>query len=708
MGPKTSTPTLHHSSPMKFTLNWLKEFVTYPGSPERLAELLTMAGLEVESLTHLGAPGTDQRDWLFEVGVTPNRGDCLGIAGIAREVAALAGTPLLSPPVSAGKKDPAIHKRISLEIEDAALCARYSARIVDDLKIGPSPAWMRRRLEACGIRAINNVVDVTNYVMLETGQPLHAFDLDLLGAKKIVVRAAGENRRLTTLDGMERELAADDLLICDADVPVALAGVMGGMDTEVRERTRSVLLESANFAPGAIRRTAKRLGLHSEASHRFERAVDPEGTIAALHRAVHLLVEIAGGRALAGWADVYAGKTRPPTILLREERIAKLLGLKIDLVSAERLLKSIAVKVTRQGKSRSLKATPPSSRPDLTREADLIEELARLQGYDHIPTTLPLVRLSGGHTDDRLNGERKLREFLAGEGLYEVINLPFTAAAANASFGGIWPDRPAPVAVLNPLTKDNAEMRHSLLPGLIENLRLNLAQQARGFAAYQLGKVFRRRGRGENEERQALAGLLYGPRPRRGLRLAQESAQGFLESKGLLEGLLDLFHIRPVVWSTAAAAFLHHGRSAALRYNEDTLGYLGELHPEFCDRLGVPPVLLFELDFEKLLEYAPRQITAHALPRFPAVERDVAMVVERDFAAQQIIDWIQSLGETLIEHVEIFDHYLGAPIPEGKKSLAYKVSYRAEDRTLTDTEVNLLHQNLVERLGKTFGAERRS
>jgi phenylalanyl-tRNA synthetase beta chain len=693
---------------MKFTLHWLQEFVSYSGAPERLAELLTMAGLEVESLTPLREGGTDRQDWLFEVGVTPNRGDCLGIAGIAREVAALAGETLRSPAASAVKKDAAIHKRISLKINDAALCARYSARIVDDIQIAPSPVWMRHRLEACGVRAINNVVDVSNYVMLETGQPLHAFDLDRLSAKKIVVRAAGEDTRFTTLDGVERALVASDLLICDADVPVALAGVMGGMDSEVRDGTRSVLLESANFAPAAIRRTAKRLALHSEASHRFERGVDPEGTIAALNRAVHLLGEVAGGRPLAGVADIYARKEKPATLVLREERVAKLLGLNIDLESAERLLKSVGMKITRQGKSRCLKATPPTSRPDLTREADLIEELARLHGYDNIPTALPLVRLSGGKSDDRLNGERRLREFFAGEGLSEVINLPFTAATLNASFSGLWQGQPAPVAVLNPLAKDQAEMRHSLLPGLIENLRLNLAQQARSFAAYHLGKVFRLTPDGESEERQAVAGLLYGPRSRRGLRLGEESAQGLLEIKGLLEGVLDLFHIRSVVWSADAAGVLHPGRSATLIRNKENLGYLGQLHPELCDRLGVPPILLFELDFEKLLEYAPRQIRAHALPRFPAVERDVAIVVDRDFAARQIIDWIQNLGEILIEHVEVFDQYVGAPIPEGKKSLAYKVSYRAVDRTLTDGEVNLLHQNLVDRLGKTFGAERRS
>lgn len=694
---------------MKFTLNWLKEFVDFTGAPEDLAKLLTMAGLEVESVTPLSKPESGRADQLFEIGVTPNRGDCLGIAGIAREVAALTGTTLKTPPLTAAKKDAAINKRVSLTIEKAEFCARYSARIVDDVRIAPSPAWLSARLAACGIRAINNVVDVTNYVMLETGQPLHAFDLDRLSSKRIVVRAAKEVKKFTTLDGTERALAHEDLLICDDEVPVALAGVMGGMDSEVTDTTRSLLLESANFAPTWIRRTAKRLALHSEASHRFERGVDPEGTIAALNRAVYLLIETAGGKPMAGVADAYPGKTQAPAIILRQERIEKILGLPMDGKQAEKLLRSIGMKTTRRGKSGSLKVTPPSSRPDISREADLIEELARLHGYDKIPSTLPWLRSSGGKNDHRLGWERKLRAFMAGEGLAEVINLPFTTQASNRSFTGLWDNTPTAVPVLNPLVKDDVEMRHSLLPGLINNLKLNLAQRAESFAGYHLGKTFARTAAGEAVERQCMAGLLYGPRARHGLRQGEPANVNLLDCKGWVEAVLDIFHLRESArWSAAAVEVLHPGKSALVCLNDERVGYFGQLHPDTCERFEVPSHCVFELDFEKLLEYAPRRIAAHALPRFPAVERDVALVVQRDFAAIQVIAWMKSLGETLIERVEVFDQYLGAPIPEGKKSLAYKISYRAEDRTLTDMEINALHQSLVERLGKAFGAERRS
>lgn len=693
---------------MKFTLNWLNEFVDFTGAPEQLAMLLTMAGLEVESVAPLSDSGNGRHDRLFEIAVTPNRGDCLGIAGIAREVAALTGAGLKTPTISAPKQASSINKRISLTIENADLCARYSARIVDDVRIAASPPWLRGRLEACGIRAINNVVDVTNYVMLETGQPLHAFDLDRLARREIIVRTAKEVAKFTTLDGVERELAHEDLLICDGEQPVALAGVMGGMDSEVTDSTRSLLIESANFAPASVRRTAKRLALHSEASHRFERGVDPQGTLVALNRAVYLLSEIAGGDPMAGVADAYPGKTKPPVIILREERIEKLLGLAMDGRQAEKLLRSIGMNTARQKKSRSLKVTPPSSRPDISREADLIEELARLHGYERIPSTLPVLRSSGGKQDHRLGWERRLRAFMTGAGLAEAINLPFTTAALNRSFAGLW-QAPKPVPVLNPLAKEIGELRHSLLPGLIENLKLNLAHREESFAAYHLGKTFQLSPAGEPTERQCVAALLHGPRPRRGLRQGAAQPLGFLDCKGLVEALLELFHLTQLAgWSALDLAFLHPGQSAALSLNAQAAGYLGRLHPDICARLEAPPCCVIELDFEKLLEYAPRRITTHALPRYPAVERDVAIVVDRDFAAQQIIDWFKNSGNALIEYVEVFDQYIDAPIPEGKKSLAYKISYRAEDRTLTDTEINALHQSLVERLGTTFGAERRS
>jgi phenylalanyl-tRNA synthetase beta chain len=704
---------------MKFTLNWLREFVTFRASAEKLAELLTMGGLEVESVTPLHEPETNHNDWLFEINVTPNRGDCLSITGLAIEVSALTGGRVKSAAAAGVLKDTRVAGRadaqrgknstVSIAIADPRLCPRYSARSVDAVHIGSSPPWMRFRLESCGIRSINNVVDITNYVMLETGQPLHAFDTDRLPTRRIVVRSAKDIKKFTTLDGLERDLVPEDLLICDGDLPIALAGVMGGTNSEVHAETRSVLLESANFDPTSIRRTAKRLGLHSEASHRFERGVDPEGTLVALNRAIYLLATLASGVPEAAVADRYPGRRKPANLWLREERVEAILGVRIEGKQTEKLLRSLGLKTQRQASERRIKVVVPSRRPDLSREADLIEELARLYGYQKIPSTLPLLRSSGGRKDSLLGWEQSMRAFLAGEGLVEVINLPFTAEKLNRVFAGLWGGEVASVAVLNPIAKENAEMRLSLLPGLIENLRANLAQKAESFWAYHLAKVFRLGRGGDIEERQSLGGILYGPRARRGLRMGTESSLTFLDCKGLTEGILDLLRVGEMVgWSRDAGAFLHPGRAAALLANEKKLGYLGQIHPDISDELGLPPFLVFELDFEGLLQYAPPRITARSLPRFPSVERDFAIVVEREFPSQEILSWIKNRGEALIQDAAVFDEYLGSPIPEGKKSLAYRISYRADDRTLTDTEVNTVHQNLVDQVAKLFGAQIRS
>ena len=694
---------------MKFTYNWLKEFVAADLPPDKIGELLTMAGLELESLTAVRDPHDGQQDWIFEIGVTPNRGDCLGIRGIAREVSALTGAGLQNPRIEPHGKDPTVLKRASIDIADRMLCARYSARIVDALNVQPSSALIRFRLEASGIRTINNVVDVTNYVMLETGQPLHAFDLDRLPNRKINVRPANEIRKFTTLDGVERELVAEDLLICDGEMPVALAGVMGGLDSEVRNETRSVLLESANFDPRTIRRTAKRLGLHSEASHRFERGVDPEGTIAALDRAAYLLSQ-AGGQPSQGVADRYLRKPKPPTILLRESRIQELLGVKMDVPAAEKNLQALGLKTRRRGKSARMEVAPPSFRPDLTRETDLIEELARIQGYSQIPTTLPHARSAGRKTDYRLGCERRLRSFLTGEGLSETIHLPFTSEPMNELFTGLWPAGSLPVAVLNPLAKENAQMRLSLLPGLLETVKLNLAHKAVGISVYQLGNVYRLGSDGNPEERCALAAVIQGARGRLGLRDGDRTGtRGFLDCKGIVEGIMELFRVLDAAnWVETGATFLHPGRAASLQLQNQEIGRLGQVHPNLEDQFELPQLCIVELDFDKLLEYAPRQINARSLPRFPSVERDFAVVVNREFPSKQIIHWIADLDEALIERVEVFDQYLGPSIPEGKKSLAYKVIYRAHDRTLTDSEINNLHQSVVDQIGKVFGAQLRS
>ncbi|MGH7770639.1 MAG: phenylalanine--tRNA ligase subunit beta [Candidatus Binatia bacterium] len=722
---------------MKLTFNWLKEFVDFKESPKEIAGVLTMAGLEVESLVPLPKEEGRPDDWVIEIAVTPNRGDCLGILGLAREVAALTGGPLKPPSTSPHTSDPTTKRLVDVKIRSPRLCPRYSARIVQGIQVTPAPSWMRVRLEACGIRCISNVVDITNYVMLETGQPLHAFDLDRLRTRQIIVRQAEGIKKFVTLDGIERELAPEDLLICDGDTPVALAGIMGGRDSEVQSETRAVLLESAHFDPRSVRRTAKRLGLHSEASHRFERGVDPEGTLYAIDRAAFLLREIAGGIPLKGLVDRYPRRTKAAPILVRYQRVKELLGIDLKPREIEGILKSLGLKI--QGPSKiGFKGVPPSCRPDLSREADLIEEVVRLHGYNDIPARLPLIR-PHGKVDPRLRWERKIRSFLIGEGLTEVINLPFTSEEMNQRFRGLGKSQRSAVSVLNPLVQDSSEMRLSLIPGLLTNLRVHVGQKVRDLAVFELGKIFslqaqsaegrqHRDGKMSIQERQHLAGILFGRRAHRGLGKGERSFT-FLDLKGLIEGVLESMGMEAqVTWpSDNGASFLHPGKTAILQRHGSVIGLLGEIHPDLCEQWELPAFLVFELDFEELVHYARRDLRVQPLPRYPSVQRDLAVVVDEAFPAQRIINWIKDLSSSsredkalqteqmaaslldwsVIEDVKVFDQYRGSPIPEGKKSLAYTISYRAENRTLTDAEVNDLHQYLVIRIGEVFGAQLR-
>jgi phenylalanyl-tRNA synthetase beta chain len=689
---------------MKLTLNWLKEFVELKDAPDELAAALTMAGLEVESLAPARAPDGGGEDWLIEIAVTPNRGDCLGIIGLAREIAALRGGRLKLPAAPSSTVKSKIAPPVKVEIQSPRCCPRYSASVVESVRVGPSPAWMRFRLEASGIRSINNIVDVTNYVMLETGQPLHAFDLDQLPAERIVVRQAKETKKFVTLDGVERALAPEDLLICDGDVPVALAGIMGGRDSEVGAATRAVLIESANFDPATVRRTAKRMGLRSEASHRFERGVDPEGTIAALERAAALLGQVAGGKPAGHTVDRYPRRARPPSIPLRRRRIDDIIGAAISGAEIEKILKKLGCKIQRRGQA-AFNVVPPTYRGDLSRETDLIEEIVRLHGYGKIPSTLPRARI-GGRPDARLRAERGLRSYLIGEGLTETINLPFTSPDMNRRFAGLGYGKPVPV--LNPLVQESAEMRLSLVPGLIDNLKINLAQRVKNLGVFALGKVFYLDDRDDPRERQHLAALLYGGRERRGLR-ADETPFTFLDAKGLIEGIMEQAGAGECLdWTNEGVpSYLHPGRAARLAIDGAPLGYAGEGHPSLSEGLSLPRFLIFELDFEKLVQYLSPKLTVRSLPRFPSVERDLAVVVDESFPARQIINWLKDQRHSLIEDVEVFDQYRGAPIPEGKKSLAYAISYRAGDRTLTDAEVQNLHQDLVSRIAERFGAQLR-
>jgi phenylalanyl-tRNA synthetase beta chain len=555
-------------------------------------------------------------------------------------------------------------------------------------------------------------VDVTNYVMLERGQPLHAFDLSCLAGAEIIVRRARDLSSLITLDGKERELVPDDLLICDRDHGVAIAGVMGGANSEVQEQTTEILLESAYFIPETVRRTARRLGLRSEASYRFERGVDPQGTVLALDRAVELLTQLAGGQVSRGVIDVCPQPLTPPVVPLRARRVTTFLGASIEPSAVERCMRTLGAK-TRRVRSGSWQVAVPSYRSDLTQEADLIEEVVRLRGYDTVPTLLPRSAVQERRIDVEGLWSRRVRMCLAAQGLAETMHLSFTSAHLNELFPGLV-SGVSPVVLLNPLSVEDAEMRQSLLSNLIRTLQLNLRQGETGVTIFELGKVFARGDglslRDQQKERLNIAGVLYGKWPTVGF--GQEGKPiDFTHLKGILESLFQELHCDPQIrWTRASeVAFLHPGKAAVLALDGTLIGVAGGLHPAYCAEMDFRETpWIFELDFSTLLHYARLVTQYQPLPRFPTVVRDVAVVADEELPVQAVVDTVRALGHPLIVDVRLFDVYRGHPIPEHKQSLAYSIAYRAADRTLTALEVNAAHAQVVEHLVRTFGIEVRT
>ena len=657
----------------------------------------------------LGTPLVDYlgaEDTVLEIGITPNRGDCLSMLGIAREVAALTGARLRARKPAFREETTAARTLAEVAVEAADLCPRYCARVVRDVAVGPAPARMRTRLAMVGLRPINNVVDATNYVMLELGQPLHAFDRSLLQEGRIVVRRAGAATRFATLDGAVHELVPDDLVIADGRGPVALAGIMGGANSEIREGTTEVLLESAFFTPATVRRTARRLGVSTESSYRFERGVDPSGTAAALDRLAELLVVSAGGRVARGVVERRA-RTRwvGRPIRLRAERANALLGTALSPARMGRALTALGAQVQTAGRS-VLRVVPPAHRFDLQEEIDLVEEVARLTGYDAVAATIPAVAAGEAREDDGRGRERSVREALRAVGLDEMVTLAMVAPEDNRDYPGLAAAGERAVALANPLSSEAAEMRRSLIPGLLRALAENRRQGEPVVAGFTLGRVYGARAEGYVERTQ-VAIVVAGtwPPPAIG---AQARAADFADVKGALESLCRALHVEGVRWEVAGAeaGHLHPGKAARMVVAGTVFGVAGALHPDRSERLGldVEPWLA-ELDLQNLVQYCPRRVIFRPLPRFPAVQRDVAVVVDAGFQAQQVLDAIDELAQPLLEEVRVFDQYTGEPIPPGKKSLAYAVSYRAPDRTLTDDEVNALHQGLVDTLVRRLPLE---
>ncbi|MBI3769105.1 MAG: phenylalanine--tRNA ligase subunit beta [Deltaproteobacteria bacterium] len=645
-------------------------------------------------------------DTVIDLAVTPNRGDCLSVLGIAREIAALTGAKLQVPAPALREDDPPTTSAVRVAVEAPDLCPRYAVRVLHGVCVAPSPLWMRTRLALIGLHPISNVVDVTNYVMLERGQPLHAFDLAHVANGRISARRAGTRQSFVTLDGVERELIPDDLVITDGRGPVALAGIMGGADSEIRADTTDVLLESAYFTPAGIRRTARRLGITSDSSYRFERGIDPVATVAALDRAAGLIAGTASGTIARGVIDKQVGRgARLPTIRVRVARVNALLGTTLTAAEIERPLRALGATVAGHARA-ALRVVPPSYRSDLQSEVDLIEEVARLSGYETIPATTPAIVAGGPGFGPHRDPEERFRQTLRTCGLTEMIALAMIGAEENRMFPGLPDLSGKPVALRNAPSSDAAELRRSLVPGLLQALDVNRRQGEPLVAGYAIGRVYACDGE-RYHEGKALGIVLAGAWPSAVIGEPPRPAS-FADLKGGLALAFDRLALAPVMWESLQneAPYLHPGKAARITIGGVLCGVAGALHPDVSAARGLDgDTWVAELDMIRVVQYCPRRIVFRPLPRFPAVLRDVAIVVDSGFQAQQILDAISEVAPPLVEEVRVFDQYAGAPIPEGKKSIAYSISYRASDRTLTDEEVNTLHQELVAHLTERLPVE---
>jgi len=649
-------------------------------------------------------------DTVFEIGLTPNRPDCLSVIGIAREIAAIQKKTLRYPDYAIEDKTDVIRKATSVKIESPENCPRYSARLLENIKVGPSPFWLQDRLLSVGLRPINNIVDITNFVMMETGQPLHAFDFDHLVENRIVVRLASSGEKFTTLDEKQRTLDPEMLMICDGEKAVGVAGVMGGLNSEIEDGTTRVLIEGAYFNPVSIRRTSKKLGLNTDASHRFERGVDPEGTIRAVNRSAKLMAEVGGGTLIEGIIDEYPNHQPVRSVELSTRRTNRLLGTQVDRNCIQQLLESIEFKVKPLDTDEDgLIVHAPTFRVDITRPEDLMEEVARLYGYNNIPTTHPAMPAEGRPPVRRLVLRNRIKRVMSGLGFSEVITYSF-ASEASCDQLQIKPDDPrrSMIHILNPLTEDQAVMRTSLVPGILSMMAYNMARQIRNLRMFEIGKAFiKTESQSLPIEPEFLVALWTGARDEAAWH-TREVPCDFFDIKGIAEGLLDGLKIEGARFTAMPAEsceYTRPGYTAQISAAGSVLGLVGEIHPRVVAGLDLKQTAyIFELEIDKITGLIPQNRFCMPIPRFPAIYRDITIIIDRGIEAQTVVETAASLKEELVEQLQLFDVFEGDPIAAGKKSVSFRVTYRSAAKTLEDQDINDLHKSITDRLLKEFDA----
>jgi phenylalanyl-tRNA synthetase beta chain len=650
-------------------------------------------------------------DTVFELDLTPNRPDCLSVIGIAREIAIIQNSPLKYPDYAIEDRTDAIRQRTSVRIEAPEHCPRYAARLIESVKVAASPFWLQDRILSVGLRPINNIVDITNFVMLETGQPLHAFDFDNLVQNRIVVRLAAAGEKFTTLDEKERTLDSEMLMICDGEKAVGVGGVMGGLNSEIEDVTTRVLIEGAYFNPVSIRRTSKKLGLNTDASHRFERGVDPDGCVRAVNRAAKLMVEVAdGGTLVDGLIDEYPNLQTTKEIELGVERTNRLLGTDLNRSQIRQLLESIEFNVESVDRNEDrLKVTPPTFRVDVLRREDLMEEVARLSGYNNIPTTFPAMPAEGRPPAPRIQLRNRIKGLMSGFGFTETIAYSFVPEASCDRLRVKESDpRRSLIHILNPLSEDQAVMRTSLVPGILETMRYNMARQIKNLKIFETGKIFLQTDQQIlPQEPEMLIALWTGARTDTSWH-NRETPCDFYDIKGAVEALmhsLKLEGVRSTALAADACEYTKPGHTAQVMASDLPVGLVGEIHPGVRQAYDLKQsAFIFELDLEKIAGLIPQALNSKPIPRYPAIYRDITIIVGRGVESQSVLEAVDDFQEKLIENLQLFDVFEGDPITVGKKSVSFRITYRSPGKTLVDDDVNDLHKSITERLLSLFDA----
>jgi phenylalanyl-tRNA synthetase beta chain len=699
---------------MKVPLSWIREFVDVKADAEEIGTLMGVRGLALEGLEPFDSPsglspdgslraGREQ-DVIMDFDVTANRPDCMSVRGIAREIATAYNLPLRNSPTEAGRStEISFNGKLPIAIEEPELCGRYVGAVAD-VTIGPSPKWMQDRLAMCGVRPISNIVDITNYVMLELGQPMHAFDLEKMRQGKIVVRRAKAGERMTTLDGKQRTLTADMLVIADAECAEDIGGVMGGASSEISSATKRVAFEAAYFAPSQIRSTSKKLGLKTEASSRFERGADRTAPPRAMARALQLLEQIGAGTFTGDATDSYPAPHQAKAMRLDRERIAGLLGMDVPDEAVARILTSLGFEIPKTHysgpKADAWDVVPPPWRVDMHRQVDLIEEVGRHYGFEHLPATFPGVEQAPPPSDPRIARDRRARTALLGMGFSEAITFAFIASKSAEPFL----DGQAPVTLANPLSELFTTMRPSLLPGLVDAVSHNRRHGRPDVRLFEIGTRFSPNGetRGAGFAWTGLATLDHWSGARR--------AVDFHDVKGVIEQLAAVFQVTPA-FSEVTRGYLAAGRSAAVVVGGKTIGVFGQLAPAIAAARDLPAtdeIYVAEIDLDALSAAAPAEtLRAATLPKYPSVVRDVSILVADTLSAETVRGTIRSAAPNTLIQVREFDRYQGKGIPDGKVSLSLRLTFQSPERTLTDDEVSTAMTAIVTALKTLHGAEQR-